>query len=87
MLHQKAKPETCRSWHCSSLSNPKRAAYIAQALSLGLVSESEARTAAEEIFKERYSEDVFKYLIAEMSGRLTKITSKKDLIYRDLDQP
>lgn len=87
LLHQKAKPEACRSWHCSSLGNLKKADYIAQALSSGQVSESEAKAAVAEIFKEKHSEGVFKYSIVGKARALTRITGKKDLIYRDLDEP
>lgn len=77
-LHSRGKPETCLSWHCSNLKGSDKIIYIAQGLSLGLVDEADAVTAAGESGKS---------MLIDMARRLSKITVQKELVTRDLDEP
>ncbi|KKR43263.1 MAG: hypothetical protein UT76_C0012G0003 [Candidatus Woesebacteria bacterium GW2011_GWB1_40_12] len=77
-LHQKGKPGTCESWHCSSLRTSDKVNYIAQELSLGLVSETEALAVASESIRS---------LLIDTAKRISKITTGRELIVRDLDEP
>ena len=77
-LHPIGKPETCLSWHCSSLTGSDKINYVAQGLSLGLVDEDSALAAVGESGKS---------LLIDTAKHLSNITRKRELITRDTIEP
>lgn len=91
-LHQKGKPDTCKTWHCSMADLNGKIDLIAQGLSLGEVNDKEAVTAASELLNENgvthdEIDDSIKAKVILRSVELYEITQKRALILRDLNEP
>lgn len=84
------KPGGCLGWHCSNADLNGKMDYIAQGLSLGLVTEAKAITYALKLLKEngRIANVVgfIKNGVLDKSVLLTKITNSKELIACDPDE-
>jgi hypothetical protein len=89
-LQNNGKPGNCLGWHCSMADLNKKMDFIAQGLSLGLVTEAKAITSALKLLREKGGTvnivGVIKNEVLDKSVLLTKITNSKDLIACDLDE-
>ena len=78
------KPDTCNDWHCSIADLGGKLNLVAQTLSLGQVDEDSAIEAVVRLTGtswESAQKDVL-----ERSAYLSKITQKRELVTRDLDE-
>lgn len=91
-LHFSGKSDNCKGWHCSMTSLNRKLDLVAQGLSLGLVTESEAVSSALVLLENRQKENCdfvesVRDRILARSAMLSDITYKKDLVVRDLIEP
>ena len=87
-LHQKGKPETCKSWNCGRADLFGKLDLIAEGLSRSLVNETEAVVAASKLLKDTADPDgIIGFSVLDEAVRLSNVTFKKELILRDLNEP
>ena len=87
-LHQKGKPETCKSWNCGRVDLFGKLDLIAEGLSQSLVNETEAVTAASNLLDGTANPDgIIRFGVLDEAIRLSNITSKKELTLRELNEP
>lgn len=89
-LHSHGKPDACENWHCSATGTDYKIDLIAQGLSSGIVTKTEAFEAAYELLKDSTKSnkliDLLQSRVLDRSVELSKITRKRDLITQDLDE-
>jgi len=83
-LHLSGKSDNCKNWHCSMANLNRKLDLVAQGLSLGLVTESEAFASVSILFE---GGQQIRDRILAGSVMLSKITRKKELVVRDLEEP
>ncbi len=84
------KPENCQSWHCSQLSEYNKSEYVAQAISSGIVSNSEAVRAMENLLSGKVNPSVIGDRVTQVfltADDLTRITMSRELVPGEPDEP
>ena len=88
-LHNTGKPSAC-GWHCSMANKLGKVDLIAQALSQGSVTQTEASLAAFELMRTSMTgvelSEFIKSRVLDRSMYLRRVTYPKVLIERDLDE-
>jgi hypothetical protein len=87
-LHLQRKPDACKGWHCSMANVNGKVELIAQGLSTGQVTRTDALVAAYDILKDDAKGnrliDLLQVGVLDRSVELLRITHPRDLIERDL---